>query len=111
MGRKPLSPGHLRHSLVIETLTDVDDGRGGSAPTWATVATVFGRVMPVSAREAFMAGQVQGTVSHRVTLRWIDGVRPKMRITWGSRILLIEGVRNLEEEGRILELDCSEERV
>lgn len=111
MAKRRLSAGFLRHSVTIQSRTDVSDGRGGSAPTWGTHVAVWANVSPVSSGEAFSAGQLQGSITHRVTLRYQSGITTGMRVLWGSRVLLIEGVRNLDEERRVVVLDCREERV
>ena len=110
MARK-LSPGHLKHRITIEASTNTADGRGGVTKAWATHATVWARVTPLSARESFQAGQVQGSVSHRVVCRYTASVRPAMRVVWGSRVFVITGVRNRDEDNLVLELECTEERV
>lgn len=101
----------MRHSVVIQSESRTPDSRGGASKTWSTTATVFANIRPASAREGYQAGQLQGAVSHVVSARWITGIRPKMRILWGSRIFQITGVRNLDEESRIMQLDCVEELV
>ena len=95
---------------MIETLTNTDDDRGGVTRAWSTHATVWASVMPISAREAYQHGQLQGSVTHRVMTRYQSGVAMSMRVKWGSRIFQIIGVRNVGEESRWLELDCVEER-
>lgn len=111
MSPRPLSAGHLRHRVTIQTPTLSDDGRGGKTSSWGTHATLWARVTPVSAREAFAAGQMQGAITHRVVSRYATGLSTKMRIVWGSRTFLITGWRNIEEDRRILQIDCVEERV
>lgn len=109
--RRALSAGHLRHRITIQSETLSSDGRGGYTGVQGTSFTAWARVSPVSAREAFAHGMVQGSITHRVTLRYQSGIRPKMRVLWGTRVLLIQGVRTIDEERRVVELDCVEERV
>ena len=111
MSPRALSAGHLRHRITIQTGGRTGDGRGGVTKAWTTHAAVWARVQPVSAREAFAAGQLQGAITHRITLRFTSGVTTAMRVSWGSRVLRVIGVRNPGEDDRLLELDCVEERV
>lgn len=111
MGRKRLSAGHLRHAITIQSETLTPDGRGGATRAWATYVTAWANVSPFESVEGFAAGQLQGSITHRVTLRYQSGIRPKMRVLWGTRVLLITGVRTIEEERRVVVLDCVEERT
>lgn len=111
MSRQRLSPGALRHRITIQTGARTADGRGGFTVSWSTHAAVFANVQPASSREAFEQGQLQGSRSHVVTLRFIEGVQPRMRIVWGDRTLQITGVRTEGEDRRVLLLDCVEERI
>ena len=47
-------------------------------------------------------------MTHRVTIRHRDGVTPKMRLKFGTRILNIRAVINAGERNRTLELLCEE---
>lgn len=111
MARSRRSPGDLRHRIIVQKLTSTSDGAGGFTQTWATHVTAWASVKPISAREAMTHGGVAGVVTHRVMMRYQAGVVPAMRVSHKSRILKIEGVRNLDEENRWLELDCVEEPV
>jgi SPP1 family predicted phage head-tail adaptor len=111
MARSRLSAGNLRQRITIKTDTLTDDGSGGVTKTPSTHATAWAKVEPISSREAYQQGQLQGSISHRVTLRYQAGIRPKMRVEWGSRTFQIVGVRTETEEGRIVVLDCLEERT
>ena len=57
------------------------DGLGGHEQVWTEVASVFAMIEPVSAQAVFGAGQMLETVTHRITMRWRDGVASGMRLT------------------------------
>lgn len=111
MARGRNSSGMLRHRIVVQVLTSTDDDTGGVTTTWATHVSAWASVQPMSARESFARGAVAGTVMYRVRMRYQAGVTPAMRVSHASRYLRIEGVRNVDEESRWLELDCTEEPV
>ena len=102
-----MKSGELRHRVTLERTSDSSDwGRSGS---WLTYATVWARVQPISGRE-FQEGRLdRGELTHVVTIRYLAGVRPDMRINFEGRYLKIVAVRDLEERNRTLELDCNEE--
>lgn len=111
MARRWDSAGQLRHRISIEALERTEDDAGGVTEEWVAHVSAFASIMPIGASEAFKMGAVQGSVSHRVRMRYQSGVVPSMRVVHASRAFLITGVRNLSEESRWLELDCVEERV
>ena len=103
-----MNAGKLRHRTTIQQLVNTDDGAGGSIETWQNVATVWAAIEPLRGNERYTAQQVQSTLSHKVTIRYHEGVKPQMRLTYKGRIFDIEAVIDIEERHRWLELLCSE---
>ncbi|MFQ5774190.1 MAG: phage head closure protein [Kiloniellaceae bacterium] len=104
--------GRLRHRLTIQAENPAADAGGGQgADPWAdpiTVATVWGRVEPLTGGERLRAMQVQDRLSHRITIRHRPGITPRMRIVFGARVFNVRAVINPEERDRVLELLCEE---
>lgn len=101
--------GALRHWVVIQQLARTLDGSGNTVEAWSDFASVYAEVAPLSARE-FVAGQaVQSGVDTRITIRYLAGVRPTMRILHDGRLFNIQGVLSDTASGReYLTLPCSE---
>ena len=97
-----VDPGALRSEMAIEAVALAPDGLGGHVETWSEVATVFALIEPVSASAVFGAGQTLETVTHRITMRWRDGVASGMRLTRAGRIFAIVTVHDPDETGRYL---------
>jgi len=97
-----VDPGFLRVELALQTATLTPDGLGGHTENWAEIATVFGRIEPVSARAVFGAAQTLETVTHRITMRWRAGVTSGMRFARAARIFEIVTVHDPDETGRYL---------
>lgn len=103
--------GTLRHRITLQSPAGSRDAVGERTTTWTDVATVFASVNPLSVRELLAAGQTQSEVSHRVRLRYsaaLSALDASWRILFGSRVLVIHGVRNIDEHKREFELMCSE---
>ena len=100
--------GKLRHRLELQSAADSTDSYGQPTRTWATYATVWGSVEPVTASEAPLADQLQGAITHSVTLRFTSDLEVGHRIKFGSRYLNVRGVRNVEERGISLQVDAEE---
>jgi len=100
--------GELRNLVTIQTPT-VTVTNGDPATTWATFSQVWAKVEPLSTGEQQRAAMVEAQLSHRITIRYLSGVLPTMRILWGTRIFYLVGPpRNVEERNEMLELVCKE---
>lgn len=100
--------GKLRHRILIEQAAETRDADGSVIEAWSTYATVQASIEPISAREYFAAQSTQADVTHRINLRYLAGVTPKMRVSYGSRLFDILSVINVDESNRELQLMCRE---
>lgn len=103
-----LAAGALRHRLELQAEVQTSDGQGGYVRTWQTSATVWGSVEPLVGRERWAAQQVQSPATHKIRLRYRDGVTTTVRIKFGTRTFNVREVLNLEERKVILELMAEE---
>jgi SPP1 family predicted phage head-tail adaptor len=76
--------------------------------TWSTFATAQASIEPISGREYIAAQSTQADVSHRIRLRYLSGITPKLRVNYSSRIFDILSVININECNRELQLMCRE---
>ena len=106
--------GALRHRVTVQRpnrATDTRDSVGEEQTSWTTVGTYWASVVPLSTGERHVAAQAHLFVTHRVTLRYhpdlseIDG---SWRVLFKERSLPIEGIRNIDERNREVELVCVE---
>jgi SPP1 family predicted phage head-tail adaptor len=104
-----VDPGILRSELSLQACAAVPDGLGGHTENWAEVATVFGRIEPVSATSVFGADQTIETATHRVTIRGRSGVASGMRFVRQGRIFNIVTVHDPDDTGRYLVCRAREE--
>ena len=102
MGLTFIEPGRLRTPLDLQAVSLVPDGDGGQIRHWQPVATVFALVEPVSALTRFAAAQALEEISHRVTLRFRQGVTAGMRFVRSGRNLVILTVHDPDETARYL---------
>jgi SPP1 family predicted phage head-tail adaptor len=102
-----MNPGELRERVVIQAPSETVNSLGETVLSWGTYAERWASVEGASAREALAAGQMDVTISHKVKMRYLDGLTQKMRIMWRGRILEI--VSLLEHANRsVHELVCQE---
>lgn len=102
-----MNAGTLRDRVTVQQATENRNRLGESISEWATFTEVWASVQGVSAREFLLAGQQQVEVSHRVKMRYLNGLTPQMRLLWRGRTL--EVISILEHENRsVHELICQE---
>ncbi len=97
----------LRHRVEIQKLTSVYDEWGDPTEEWATIATAWAAVEPVSGREYWAAATVRAEATVKVTLRYIPGITPQHRLLFRGEIYDIKSVINTETRNRELVLMCT----
>ena len=100
--------GPLRQRVNIQARSATVDAFGQESETWATVATVWASVEPLSGRELLAAQQVQGETTHRIRMRYQAGVTTSTRLLFNLRPFDVRSVINKNEAGAFLELLCTE---
>lgn len=106
-----MDPGELNDQVTIEARSGGLDAYGGDSTTWAAISGgtgVWAKIEPLSGRESLIAQSVEATTTHRVTIRTLAGVTPRMRVVAGGDVLNIQAVRPLGRDGHYLILDCVE---
>jgi SPP1 family predicted phage head-tail adaptor len=103
--------GDLRHRITFEEEVKVPDGYKGSVITWQPVCVVWASVEPLSSREQFYAHQIQAATTHKVKIRYREGLTEAMRVIHRERVLLIEGIKDVNERREVLEIACKEEKT
>ena len=85
----------LPDTVVISRRTTASDGAGGWSETWATSATVAGRLMPkyqISGTEGQAAGQIQAAAQWACTLPAGTDLRAGDRVTVAGRTYEVQAV-------------------
>lgn len=101
--------GPLRHQVTLRSYTKTRDAYGGEIETWSDFATVWASVDPLIGREYIAAKQIQAEVSHKIRMRYINGVDPTMKIVFGSRTFEIVSILNVAEQNRELVIMATED--
>lgn len=97
----------LREQVTIQQATSTRDEYNAEILTWATVATVWARVLERSGREPVLADRPVMLISYEVTIR--DGltVTHGQRVIWRTKTLNVETATPLPADGLIM-LRCLE---
>lgn len=104
--------GRFDHKITFQYYTTVSDGIGGTIPTWVDDITVWAKIIPQRAKEAVEAGQQVAKQTYVISIRWTnDFTNPldqQYRIMWGSKVLNIVWVRNVDLRDKVIEILVAE---
>lgn len=103
-----MGAGKYRHFVTVQQATETQSASGAVIQDWQPFAKVWADVHNLSGREYWQAAQTAANVSHQVTMRFLPGLIPKMRILWGSRVLDIQSVLNPDDREIEHSLMCIE---
>ena len=95
-----LASGMMDQKAVIQTPTETTNSIGEPTLTYSEFATRWIALLPLSGAERVASLQTEGTVTHRVRMRYTPGLLPKMRIVSEGRTFEIDSV---VERGRRVE--------
>lgn len=85
--------GRLRQRVTLQTRDTTPDAYGQQPTTWSDfAASVPAEVVPLSGREFVAAGGTQDEVLARVTIRYMAGVAPAMRLVFDGETYNIAAV-------------------
>jgi len=78
--------------ISIQSLGTTQDSTTGIVTEgWTTFATLWATIEPLTAREFLAAAATQSKVTARITIDYIAGVLPSMRVVHGTHTYKIEG--------------------
>ena len=84
-----IRPGELRERVTVQIASESTNAFGETVLTWSDSTSVWASVQGLSSREYFVLGQQLSSVTHRVRLRHLSELTPKMRFAWRNRTLEI----------------------
>ena len=100
--------GRYRERITLQQKTLTTSASGEQQETWATLATVWAQVLPISGREMAQAGAVMSETVYRVRIRYRADVSELTRAVWGSRTLAFSAVANVGGLYTELEITATE---
>lgn len=106
-----LNAGDLRNSITIQApvATPGSFGRSVTPTSWTTVRTTRAAISTAGGKEVAAAAQLVSDVTHVVRIRYTSTqILPGYRVLYGSRVLTVEFVENVQEQNRVLRLVCRE---
>lgn len=104
-----IAAGKLRHQIRITLPNLTEDSFGDSVNDDASlIATVWASIEALEGRELYAAQQRVSDVTHRITIRWMEGITARLNVLFGKRMFQIQAVLNPDEIEHKLVLLCIE---
>lgn len=103
-----MQPGLLRERVEIQRAAESRNALGEVTQTWSTYQSRYAAVQTLRSREALNAQQAGLSVTHKVKLRHVEGLKSSDRLVWRGRTLEIVSVLEFEQF-TVHELLCEEQ--
>lgn len=104
------NPGVLRQKIVIEQPGSTQGNTGGWKNAWPVFATVRAQIEPQGGSEQLGAAAFEPESIQRITIRYLPGILPAMRINFNGRYFDILNINNLQERNRWMVIMAREGR-
>jgi SPP1 family predicted phage head-tail adaptor len=99
---------YLNEQISLQRPAKIEDEGAGKRVVWQEAGNVWAKVVPISSRERFFAGQSIAEITHRVYVRFRTDVKNDMRIKRGDDFYLIDSIVDVDGGRLFLELLCTE---
>lgn len=101
--------GNLRNKAEIQLLGNVQDEYGSILEgQYIKFKDVWCSIIPVSGKENFLSNTDFAKVTHKIKIRYLDGLNASMRLVWKNRIFNFTSVRNISERDKEIEILAEE---
>lgn len=95
--------GELKQRIELQIPTR-SQSSGEWLDTFTTQATIWGAIEPLSGNRLFLAQQANSQIQGVCRIRYREGVTPRMRLKFGTRIFQIVSIINRDEANQELQL-------
>ena len=95
-------------TVTIERMSETADNWGGITEAYASVGTAKARVYPVAGNDAVVHGRPDMRITHRLYFPGTLDIRGDDRLLYNLRYFYVQLIRNIDEQGRFLTVDCEE---
>lgn len=99
----------MRQRITFQSKTLTSDDCGGGEATYSDVVTVWAQVQALrNGQEKFIGSQVESIKKYRITICYMDNINNRMRIVYGTNIMGILSITNVDERHESLEIIAQE---
>ena len=94
----------FRDVFTVERNTESSDGVGGYTSSWATIATIYGKIETVGGDEPLTAGRLEPTESLVLTTHYRTDLLESDRLIVASEEYNITRLENIDRRSRFLRI-------
>jgi SPP1 family predicted phage head-tail adaptor len=101
--------GELRHRIAIESFAVTKNAFGEDVRAYAVNVRAWAKIETLLGRELQIAQAIVQAVTHKITIRYQDGIDSTQRIRFGQRYFGVGAAIDPDQRKVKLELYCTEE--
>lgn len=105
---RTMNIGKLNKRITIQRLQDVEDSLGQSTVGLTSIKTVWGTLYPLRAIERYEISKIQGEVTHKCYIRYIDGIDSNCFLKYKNEVYSVKNAIDVNLEHKMLEILCVE---
>lgn len=98
--------GARRHLIRVERPVKVKTATGGTTITWELFKQMWASIKTLRSFEKQSANASWPGSDSKISIWYVSGILPTMRINHKGKIYSILGINNIEERNRDLEFIC-----
>ena len=100
--------GSLKKRIEIQAQQKTPDGMGGFTTAWVTLYTVDAAIWDATGNERNQANATTLIITHRIRIRYKQGLKASYRLKYGLRYFNIVSIVNPNEANKILDILAKE---
>ncbi|MDU5108893.1 MAG: phage head closure protein [Clostridium sp.] len=109
MSRYAINSGEFRHLIIIQKLDKSRNEYGEVIEEWIDFLEIRAAIYPLSGKDFFSAETLNSEVTHKINIRYVDGVTSAMRVKFWDRYFEITSPPiNFQEKNILLQIMCKE---
>lgn len=109
MSRYAINSGEFRHPITIQKLDKSRNEYGEVIEDWIDFLEIRAAIYPLSGKDFFSAETLNSEVTHKINVRYVEGITSAMRVKFGERYFeIISPPINFQEKNILLQIMCKE---
>lgn len=90
--------------MCLQEEVRTGDAQGGYSRSWKTIAEVWAQIDAADGREKLFASRLESAVTHRVVIRFREGVSAGQRLEYEGKIFNIRHVSGTGLDRELIEM-------
>lgn len=101
--------GNLRNKAEIQEIGSSQNEFGEVVKgEYTKFKDVWCSITPISGKESFLSNADFSKTTHKIRIRYIEGINASQRLVWRGRIFNFLGTMNIGERDKVIEIKAEE---